>query len=124
MGISLLIAAALATQPAGETTVNAPAIDSVDVAYEELRDGRNADAMAKLENSRLIEQHDPAALINLGTAYARTGNLEKARDCYHAAMMSDERYVLELANGRWIDSRRVAKMASEALTDGKILAIR
>ncbi len=107
-----------------QLTVNAPAMDQVDVAYEELSQGMNLEAVNELEGSALVMAEDPAALINLGTAYARLGHMEKARESYRTAMSSDERYVLELADGSWVDSRRAAKMAADALSRGTVLALR
>lgn len=124
MGMTLVLASALAMQSAGQPAVDASAVDQVDVAYQELNDGRNVDAVDKLEASALVREGDPAALINLGTAYARKGNLDKARDCYKAALASDDRYVLELQDGSWIDSRRAARKALNVLADGQSLALR
>jgi len=124
MSVSLLLAGALAAQSASQLTVNAPAMDQVDVAYEELSQGMNLEAVNELEGSALVMAEDPAALLNLGTAYARLGHMEKARESYRTAMSSDERYVLELADGSWVDSRRAAKMAADALSRGTVLALR
>lgn len=117
MGAMLILAAAMATS-------SPPAVEALDVAYMELSNGKAAEAVEKLEASKLVDAGDPAALINLGTAYARTGDFAKARECYNAAMASDERYILELGNGRWVDSRDAAMMASDALARGEVLARR
>jgi tetratricopeptide (TPR) repeat protein len=124
MSVAILLAGALAAQSADQLTVNAPAFDQVDVAYEELRAGRNLAALEELEASPLVQERDPSALINLGTAYARLGKTEKAKECYRAAMSSDDRYVVELADGTWIDSRRAAFKAADALSRSEILALR
>jgi tetratricopeptide (TPR) repeat protein len=124
MHIALVLAAALTFQADDQLTVNAPSVDQVDVAYQELVEGKNAEAVAKLEASPLVEDGDPAALINLGTAYARLGRLDEARTCYKAARTSNDRYFLELADGQWVDSRRAASMASSALRRGEVLALR
>jgi tetratricopeptide (TPR) repeat protein len=50
-------------------------------------------------------------LINAGTAYARLGQLDKARQAFRAAVQSNNRYELELADGRKMDSREAARLA-------------
>ena len=67
---------------------------------------------------------DPAALINLGTANARLGRPDAALDHYRAALVSRQRYDLELADGRWVDSRAAARLAIKMLNDGSVLALR
>jgi Tfp pilus assembly protein PilF len=98
--------------------------DRVDVAYEELAKGQANAAIEHILANTRIESDDPAALINLGAAYAMLGEKQKAADCYRSAIASTERYDLQLADGRWMDSRRVARMAAEALTRGETLALR
>ena len=123
MTVSLLLAAAMmASGPAAPAS--AERIDEVDVAYEELSQGRNEAAIEQMRSSELVAAGDPAALINLGTAYARMGKNEKARECFHAAMNADEHYMLELADGRWVDSRRAAKMAARNLSQAGAFASR
>lgn len=124
MSIALLLAGAFAAQTTNQLTVNAPGVDQIDVAFEELSQGRNHDAVELLEGSALVKDQDPAALINLGTAYARLGQFEMARRNYAAAMSSENRYVLELADGSWVDSRRAARMATTALSQGRTLALK
>ena len=96
----------------------------VDVAYEELRDGQDRAAISKIEANDALESDDPAALINLGTAHARIGQGEAAQRLYLAALASRTPYELELADGRWVDSRRAARMALEGLANGEVLALR
>ena len=124
MLVSILVASAAMAQspsPAASTEAN---VDHVDVAYEELMTNRNREAVEEILASRLDDKGDPAALINLGTAYARLGDTEKARACFEAAIHSDTRYMLELADGRWMDSRRAARKAAKALADAETLALR
>lgn len=101
---AIIIAAALAQ--------SAPGI--ADVAYTELSAGDAAGAVRKLEDNA-ADTSDPAALINLGTAYARQGSTDKALAAYRAAIASPDRYDLELADGRWMDSREVARSALASL---------
>jgi len=98
--------------------------DRVDVAYEQLSQGRTAEAIAKLDNSRAVKVEDPSALINLGTAYARQGRTDDARAMFVAARNSDAPYYLELADGRWVDSRKAANMALANLEKRTGLALR
>ena len=58
---------------------------------------------------------DPALLINLGAAYARKGDAARAAGAFQAAIDSDTRYDLELADGTWVDSRQAARRALETL---------
>ncbi|MDR7101932.1 hypothetical protein [Croceicoccus sp. BE223] len=122
MGLAVILAAALAAQPAIPAADTASNVENVDVAYTELVDGRDAEALHKLEQSALVQAGDPAALINLGTAYARAGEEAKARASFAAAMASRDRYVLELADGTWVESKVAARMASAALGAGAVLA--
>lgn len=121
---SLLAAGALFAQPADAMADSQTAVDQVDVAYEELMAERNREAVELILASQLDDEGDPAALINLGTAYARLGEAEKALHCFEAAINSDTRYMLELADGSWMDSRRAARKAAQALSSGEALALR
>lgn len=98
--------------------------DRVDVAYKALAEGRTQDALAQLHESEPVRAGDPAALINLGTAYARQGRVADARAAFTAALNSKTRYDLELGNGAWIDSREAAKRALENLAERTDLAMR
>ena len=121
---SLVLAAALASQsPASAVTVEARA-ERIDVGYEELAEGRTIDASARIEASLATNPQDPAALINLAAAYARLGRAGDARSALNAAAASSERFDLQLADGRWLDSRQAARMAMTMLKDGQTLALR
>jgi len=91
-----------------------------DVAYQALSEGRTAEALAELD----VKTADPAVLINLGTAYARQGRIADARAAFTAAKESRDHYYLELADGRWVDSRKAAKMALEGLDKSGNIALR
>lgn len=82
-----------------------------DVAYEQLVEGDAAEAVSILEAALLENPDDPAILINLGSAHSALGNLERAEFYYNAARDSHQEYRLELANGRWMDSREAATLA-------------
>lgn len=95
-----------------------------EVAFEELATGRPEQAIAKIEANGANVSRDPAALINLGNAHARLGRTEKALEYYRTAIESDVRYDLELADGRWMDSRRAAVMARDSLLKRNAQALR
>ena len=110
-----LAALAVALSPSAVLAEPAAGSDRVDVAFDALSKGHTADALEQLRQSQAVRDGDPAALINLGTAYARQGRIAEARAAYRAAMNSDTRYELELSNGSWSDSREAARVALERL---------
>ena len=87
------------------------AVETVDVAYEELAAGENEAAIRELNRNQDLRGDDPARLVNLGAAHARKGDLDKAREYFRAAIYSDDRLMLETNNGEWIDSRNLARQA-------------
>ncbi|KTE41929.1 MULTISPECIES: hypothetical protein [unclassified Sphingopyxis] len=120
-----LVALALAT-PAGAQSiivVTGPQADSeaLPVAYAELKAGDNRAAVAKLTGESKLDARDPSRLINLGTAYARLGRTDEAAAAYTAALGSPIRYDLELASGRYVDSRWAARTALANLNEGRPL---
>jgi Tfp pilus assembly protein PilF len=124
MAATILMAAAMLAQT--PVTVDGVPVgaDRVDVAYEELAKGQANAAIARIRANTRIASDDPAALINLGAAYAMLGEKQKAADCYRSAIASTARYDLQLADGRWMDSRHAARLAAEALTKGETFALR
>ena len=121
MSITLALGALLAAQ-AGPAILTDDAITETSVAYEQLAAGETQAAIARLEAARTENPDDPALLINLGSAYAQAGNRERAAECYRAAIASDVRYRLELADGSWVDSRHAARVALASL-EGSALAL-
>jgi len=121
MSATALFAAALLAQGAPAATAADAGQDRVEVAYAELAAGRTAEALARLRGR---EADEPAALINLGAAHARLGETERAREAYRAAIASRARYDLELADGRWMDSRAAARLAMQRLENGQVLALK
>ncbi len=107
---TLLASLLLAHLPVQSTTV--------DVGYDELKTGDAAAAIDKIERSAAREANHPAALINLGVAYARVGRTGEARAMFEAALNSQERCRLETAGGTWIDSRDLARRALVMLERG------
>lgn len=124
---TIIFAAAAALLSPSALLADTPAAsesDRVDVAYKALAEGRTQDALAQLRDSEAVRAGDPAALINLGAAYARQGRVADARAAFTEAMNSKTRYDLELGNGSWIDSREAAKRALESLAGRTDLAMR
>lgn len=119
-----LIAAVLVAQSAFSLVLAPEPAERVDVAYTELSAGDNQAAIAKLESSPEVAAEDPAALINLGAAYARAGMTEKALRAYRSASKSSDRYDVELADGSWMDSRVAARTAITNLKNNSAQALR
>ena len=124
MSTSLFLAAVLMTEAPAMLTVPAPTVTSNDIGYGELVAGRPEAAIARIERNGLARSGDPLALINLGTAYKMIGRKDEAQRLYRAAATSDERYDVELADGRWVDSRRAASMAIAMIGSADMLALK
>ena len=120
-----LVALAFASPAAAQSivVVTAPEADSeiLPVAYAELKAGENDAAVEKLTGDIGLDARDPSRLINLGTAYARLGRTAEAAAAYDAAIGSPIRYDVELASGRYMDSRWAARAALASLNQGKPL---
>ncbi|MDZ3832463.1 MAG: hypothetical protein U0S50_11685 [Sphingopyxis sp.] len=118
-----LIAVALTAPATAQSivVVTAPPADTMilPVAYSELAAGENQAAIDKLTGESRVDARDPSRLINLGTAYARLGRATDARNAYLAAESSPIRYDLELADGRYMDSRWAARTALANLSAGR-----
>ncbi|WP_159980226.1 MULTISPECIES: hypothetical protein [unclassified Novosphingobium] len=124
MSLSVLLTAALLGQSTISLAIDRPTSDVTEVAYRELSEGRPQAAVRKLEANGAARSEDPAALINLGAAYARAGQADKALAAYRAAVASPERYDLELADGSWVDSRQAARTALKGLMASRSVAAR
>jgi len=122
MSATAILLSALLTQSAFSMGADSNAGESADVGFEQLATGEPQAAIDAIEANRNLASDDPAALINLGNAYAQLGQMDKAIHCYRAAIASDTRYELELADGRWVDSRQAARMALNALMNNKTYA--
>ncbi len=115
MYATILLAAALNSQAPAALAPENFSGDTVEVGYEELAQGNAKAAIETIQSSRDFDSRDPATLINLGNAYAQLGQVDKALTHYRAAVNSDMRYELELADGQWMDSRVAARKALSAL---------
>lgn len=124
MSFTAIAVAALMGQSAFSLAIEAPKPDSVDAAYAELSSGQYDDAVNKLEARHRLDRSDPATLINLGAAYAATGQSDKALASYQAALDSSDRYELQLADGTWMDSRVIARVAMRNLLTANMRASR
>lgn len=124
MSATAILAGLLLAQANPTLTVEGSpsAAEQIDVAYDELVEGRNQEALVLL--SRHSEPRHPAVRINLGTAYARLGQHDLALRSYRRAAGSHERYYLMTAEGKWIDSHNAAKLAIVGLSTGKLLAFK
>lgn len=121
---TLAMAALLLTQASTISIIGAPeGTETNDVAYDTLAAGNASQAVRDLEALRAQMGDDPALLINLGSAYAEMGDHARAEESYRAAIASDTRYELELADGSWVDSRRAAQRALRNL-QGEALALK
>lgn len=100
----------------------AQSFEQVDVALNDLANGRNSAAIERIEGNDRLDQEDPARLINLGIAYARKGNEDMARNMFSAAANNRDRYDLEMASGQWMDSRELARQALDMLARGEFVS--
>lgn len=103
MSLTMVALPALAQAQEGEVGYAKGAL-----AYDALMAGDNQAAVEKLENGKL---KDPAVMINLGQAYARTGRTGDAAKMFMAAMNSNRSFDLVLADGQVINSRKAAEIA-------------
>jgi cytochrome c-type biogenesis protein CcmH/NrfG len=115
VSIGIIVAAVVLAQSGPATATQGISDDGADTAYEDLAAGRTEGAIARLEASLEETPGDPALLINLGTAYAREGRMDEARDAFLAAISAEDRYRVQLADGSWEDSRKVARLALDSL---------
>ena len=81
------------------------------LASAALHNGENLRAIALLVAELERQPNDPALLINLGIAQARIGNERDARANFERALSHDRSVDLETADGRHIDSHRLARLA-------------
>ena len=121
--MSAMLLAGLILAQASTITVEANR-DRSDVGFRELVADRSAAAIDRIAANRTLDADDPAALINLGTAQARLGRTDAARDSYRAALASRQRYDLELQDGTWMDSRGAARLAIKMLARGRSIALK
>lgn len=117
MLLTSIVAMAMAAQASPQATESG-------VAYDAVSQGRDAEAIARIDEGAARDASDPARLINLGIAYARQGEEAKARDLFETAAGSDNRVELETAKGEFKDSRMLARKAIKMLDKGEFQAER
>jgi Flp pilus assembly protein TadD len=81
------------------------------IGYEALMRGDNQRAISQIMASEQVSKHDPAKLLNLGRAYARIGQIERAEGYFKAVMQARDSVDLVLADGRVMNSKVVARVA-------------
>lgn len=85
------------------------------IGYDALMAGENDKAISQIISNERVSRHDPAKLINLGQAYARTGRISEAAGLFATAMQSREDVDLVLADGRVMNSKEAASRALSSL---------
>lgn len=86
---------------------------------QELVEGRESAAIRAIRDRGTLAEQDPALLINLAVAHARRGDEPRARDLFEAALAHRDRIELETADGRWEDSRALARKGIAMLDRGE-----
>ena len=81
------------------------------IGYDALVAGENDRAISQIMTNDRVSRNDPAKLINLGQAYARTGRTAQAEQLFKAAMQSRDDVDLILANGTVMNSKEAARLA-------------
>ncbi len=82
----------------------------VAIGYSALMAGDNERAVRDMLAGD-VSRHDPAYLLNLGQAYARTGRMAEARELFRKAARKRDTVDLVLADGRVINSKMAARQA-------------
>lgn len=80
------------------------------IGYEALAAGDHERAVRDMLAGN-VSRHDPAFLLNLGQAYARSGELSKARELFRLAAKKRDVVDLVLADGRVMSSKLAARQA-------------
>lgn len=112
---SLFLSALVLVSTAGVANA-APSVDG-EVAYPQTAIGY--DALTAGDNERAVREmlaghvsrHDPAFLLNLGQAYARSGRVAEARELFRQAAKKRDVVDLVLADGRVMSSKLAARQA-------------
>ncbi len=94
-----------APAPSGEVAYPQTAI-----GYDALMAGDNERAIRDMLAGN-VSRHDPAFLLNLGQAYARSGRVAEARELFRLAARKRDVVDLVLADGRVMSSKLAARQA-------------
>jgi Flp pilus assembly protein TadD len=109
--VGLLIAVSLGGIAHAETSVEGEvAYPARAIGYDALVAGDNQRAIDDMMAGN-VSRHDPAFLLNLGQAYARTGRVAEARELFRRAGRKLEAVDLVLADGRVVNSKLAARQA-------------
>ena len=119
LALALAVPAALAGSPIASKEADSIAESATEFAAELIMAGDKRAALIQLEQKLEAAPNDPAVLINLGIAYAQMGYDEKARDTFEGALTSPKAEQLNIADGRVMDSRRLARKALQMLDRGE-----
>ena len=111
-GLLMVTSPAFAQDSSGEIGYSNGAL-----GYDALVAGDYKSALEQLEASEKVHENDPARLINLGQAYARTGRLGDAANMFMAALNSNRSFDLLLADGTVMNSRKAAELALSNLNN-------
>lgn len=80
------------------------------IGYDGLVAGDNERAIRDMLKGH-VSRHDPAFLLNLGQAYARSGRVSEARELFRLAAKKRDVVDLVLADGRVMSSKMAARQA-------------
>ncbi|MEM1132479.1 MAG: tetratricopeptide repeat protein [Pseudomonadota bacterium] len=115
LGSALTALAGIAALPTAASAQSAAALDEIEAervpGNDALNQGKLSEAIVALEAARRSEGNDPAILINLGQAYARAGDYDKARKMLIKARDNRRDYDMMLSSGEVISSRDAAVAA-------------
>lgn len=120
--LALALAAASPLAAAAADSARAAPEAAPELAARTLAAGRAEQAVATLEQASAADPRDAAVLINLGIAYAQTGDEARARDAFRQALACEEVVELTTAEGVATDSRRLARKALKMLERGEFRA--
>jgi lipopolysaccharide biosynthesis regulator YciM len=81
------------------------------LGYDALIAGDNNRAIAQILADDKVSRNDPARLINLGQAYARTGRISEAAQLFTSVIKSQNELDLIMADGSVMTSKDAAKQA-------------
>ncbi len=118
MSLAFLALALAAASPLPAAPEAAP-----ELAAHTLAAGRAEQAIVTLEQASAADPRDAAVLINLGIAYAQTGEEACARDAFRQALACEEVVELTTAEGDATDSRRLARKALKMLERGEFRTV-
>ena len=121
--LALALAAASPLASAAVDSARAAPEAAPELAARTLAAGRAEQAVTVLEKASAADPRDAAVLINLGIAYAQTGDEARARDAFRQALACEEVVEITTAEGTATDSRRLARKALKMLERGEFRTV-